>query len=542
MDNKKRAMDDIMTAKNLSILIPSRNEEFLARTIQDILENMEGDTEIIVGLDGKWAEPRILDHPKVTIVHVSESIGQRAMTNQLCRLSKAKYVLKCDAHCAFDKGFDVKMMKLMEPDITMIPVMRNLHAFDWVCPDGHRRYQSPSGPCTICGKPTVKDVVWIPKTNPQSTAYRFDKTMHFQYWNAFGKAQKGDLTETLSIQGSCFMLTREKYWELDICSDTQFHSWGQQGVEVALKTHLSGGRVLVNRTTWYAHMFRTQGGDFSFPYPQKGSLVQKNRQISRELFQQNNWKGAKHSFEWLIKKFNPPDWNLGVPTKGVLYYTDNALNMKFAGAIRKQIMKSGLNITSSSLKPMKFGITNVVTHSKRGYKTMFKQILKGLKAMKEDIVYFCEADVLYHPDHFKFTPSKKDTWYYNGNYWMLRLKDGFAVHYNVSPLSGLVVYRESAIKHFKERIKMIEKLGDKYEPRHMGFEPFTHGRIKWDYSCSFELFMPENPNIDITHGGNSTWKRWKQKDFRRKPTFWEESKDYNITSWDKEYLVSLKNE
>jgi len=57
------------------------------------------------------------------------------------------------------------------------------------------------------------------------------------------------------------MLTREKYWELNIC-DESLGSWGSQGIEVACKTWLSGGKCLVNHSTWYAHMFRTQGGDF----------------------------------------------------------------------------------------------------------------------------------------------------------------------------------------------------------------------------------------------------------------------------------------
>ena len=519
-----------MAAKDLSILIPARNEEFLARTVQDILENIEMDTEVLVGLDGCEYDNTLPKDPRVTVLHYPESIGQRGMTNQLCRLSSAKYIIKVDAHCAFDKGFDRKMIEKMEPDITMIPVMRNLHAFDWVCEDGHRRYQGPSGPCEKCGKPTEKDVVWIAKNNPQSTAYRFDNTMHFQYWNDWGKNQKGDLTETLSIQGSCFMITRDKYWELDICSE-EFHSWGQQGVEVACKTWMSGGRVLVNRTTWYAHMFRTQGGDFSFPYEQKGSNVQKNRQISRDLFQHNKWKGAKKSFEWLIEKFNPPDWQLDGPTRGVLYYCDNKLNMKLARTVREQIKNAGLPITCVSRKPTNFG-TNFVVDMPRSYTTMFTQILKGLEEMKEDIVYFCEHDVLYHPDHFDYIPKDENTVYYGGHYWNLRLEDGFAVKYNMSPLSGLVVYRKAALKHFRERLALIKELGADYKPHHMGFEPFTHGRVKWKFQCKSEVFMTENPNIDIAHSGNMTWKRWDKKDFRRKPTFWEESDIDNIPGWD----------
>lgn len=525
----------------LAILIPARNEEFTTRTVQDILEHIELDTHIYVGFDGCPMSPDLPDVPNVHVLISNEPIGQRAITNRLCKLTDAPYIMKIDAHCAFDQGFDRKMVEKMEPDITMVPVMRNLHAFDWVCPDGHRRYQGPSGPCKMCGKPTTKDVVWIAKINPQSTAYRFDREMHFQYWNEWGRKQTGDLTETLSIQGSCFLLTREKYWELDISSETDFKNWGQQGVEVACKTWLSGGRVLVNRTTWYAHMFRTQGGDFSFPWPNSTRDVLKNREVSKKLFEQNGWPGAKRPFSWLIEKFNPPGWDNIKLTKGILYYTDNRLNMKFAKAIRKQLVESanGIPITTVSRKPMKFG-TNYVVSDEPSYKTMFKQILVGLENMKEDIVYFCEHDVLYHPDHFMFTPISKNTWYYNGNYWMLRLSDGFAIHYNVSPLSGLVVYRETAIRHFKERLAMIEELGDKYEPRRMGFEPFTHNRIKWKFWCPFEVFMAQNPNVDVAHPGNATWKRWKQDDFRRKPTFWEESTGYTITAWDREYLKSLR--
>ncbi len=295
---------------DLSIIIPARNEMFLARTIDSILENIEGKTEVIAGLDGTWANPSIKDDPRVTILHVSESIGQRAMGNQLAALSKAKYVAKCDAHCAFDKGFDVKLMADMQDDWTMVPTMRNLWAFDWVCPDGHRRYQSPSGPCKECGKETIRDMKWIGKERPQSNSYCFDPEPHFQYFRQFKTRPeaKGDLTETMSLQGSFWMMTREKYWGLGVC-DEEFGSWGSQGIEVACKTWLSGGKVMVNHKTWYAHLFRTQGGDFGFPYPQKDSQVQAAKAKARDLFFNNKWDKAIHPISWLIEKFWPvPGW------------------------------------------------------------------------------------------------------------------------------------------------------------------------------------------------------------------------------------------
>jgi hypothetical protein len=537
----------------LAILIPARNEQFLARTIQDILEHSEADTEILAGLDGAWAEPPIEDHPRVTLLHVAESIGQRAMTNQLCRLTTARYVMKVDAHCAFEQGFDRKLLALMQDDITMVPVMRNLHAFDWVCPAGHRRYQGPSGPCTECGAATVQDVVWIPKRNPQSTAYRFDETLHFQYWNEFGRVQAGDLTETLSIQGSCFMVTRAKYWALDICSE-EFHSWGQQGVEVACKTWLSGGRVLVNRRTWYAHLFRTQGGDFGFPYELPQREVDENRERSRALFQRDGWPGAIYPFQWLIDKFQPPGWvttpaetgeakteakveveaeaapavmAVGEPTKGILYYTDNALNMRLARLCRGYIAAAGLPITSVTLKPTDFG-RNIVLAEERGYRTLFRQIEAGLAAMTEDVIFFCEHDVLYAPEHFQFTPPDSQTFWYNGHWWQVRLSDGLAVHYDLTPLAGLVAYRAPLLTHFRERNALIEQKNFGYW---MGFEPMTHGRVKWQNWYDFEVFQPAAPNVDLAHRGNLTTKRFSTERFIRQPKYWHVADSAHVPGW-----------
>src|SRR5260221_6872269 len=235
--------------KDLSILIPARNEIFLLNTIQDILKNIEADTEIIVVLDGAWADPPIPQNDRVNIIYVPKSIGQRAATNLACKLSKAKYVMKVDAHCSFDKGFDRKMIeafKITGDDATIVPIMRNLWVFDWKCMKcGKKWYQGPTP--TACKETNFRNtgvacdstvfkqkMMWIGKNNPQSTSYCFDNTPHFQYFEDWkhrptyekAKKEKG-ITETMSIQGSCFMVTRRKYWELEIC-DENFGSWGSQ--------------------------------------------------------------------------------------------------------------------------------------------------------------------------------------------------------------------------------------------------------------------------------------------------------------------------
>ena len=332
--------------KDLSVLIPARNEMFLARTIQDLLDNIEADTEIIAVLDGAWANPGIPQHERVNVIYVPASIGQRAATNLGAKIAQGKYVMKVDAHCAFDKGFDRKMLEGFEKvgdNVTMVGIMRNLWAFDWKCYRcGSRWYQGPTP--TRCMKQEGNKVVpneacpetknirrkmvwrsdakpgesgymnWKGKRSPANYSYCFDSEPHFQYFSEYRKRPeyqeqlKTGFTESMSLQGSCFMATREKYWELGL-SDEKVGNWGSQGIQVALATWLSGGRVLVNHSTWYAHLFRTSG-DFSFPYPQSVRVVQTTKQNVKKLFWENKHHKQIYPVSWLVKKFWPvPGWD-----------------------------------------------------------------------------------------------------------------------------------------------------------------------------------------------------------------------------------------
>ena len=314
---------------DLSVVIPSRNEMFLQKTIENILENIRGETEIIAVLDGCWADPPIQDHPKVTLVHHSISIGQRAATNEAARSSQAKFIMKCDAHCAFDEGFDVKLMADCEKDWTVIPRMYNLHGFDWRCMKcGNRWYQGPQPTQCMAGSrgeqppssfPPCDNktdfervIVWQPRWNRRSDYMRFDNELVFQYWREYGRRPeaKGEITDLMSSVGACWMMHRDRYWELG-GMDERHGSWGQMGTEVACKSWLSGGRHVVNKKTWFSHMFRTQPG-FGFPYPNPG--INTARKHSRWLWLEGNWEKAKYPLSWLISKFAPvPTWeNVGV--------------------------------------------------------------------------------------------------------------------------------------------------------------------------------------------------------------------------------------
>jgi len=302
--------------RDLSIVIPARCEMFLRHTVEDILKNIEADTEIIAVLDGDWSEPPIDRNDRVNIIYVNKAVGQRQATNIGVKLSKAKYVMKLDAHCSFDKGFDRKMIELFKivgDNVTMLPIMRNLWAFDWNCRECNWKGYQGARPekCPKCGSTNLRrKMMMVGKHNPQSTSYCFNhepRFMYFEDWKHrepyITNKKKLRYTETMSIQGSCFMLTREKYHELNIC-DEELGSWGNQGVEVACKTWLSGGRVIVNHKTWYAHLFRTRH-DFKFPWPVSGRAQKKTKANVKKVIWDGKLINQIHPVSWLVEKFWP---------------------------------------------------------------------------------------------------------------------------------------------------------------------------------------------------------------------------------------------
>lgn len=302
----------------LSVLIPSRNEMFLAKTIESVLANSGETTEVITILDGTWADPHIVDNPRVQIIHFPQSVGQRAAVNVAARVSTTKYLMKLDAHCAVDKDFDTKLIAPYESseindETTTIPRMYNLHAFDWQCKQcGNRTYQGPRpAKCMKCDNVTEFEmvIVWQPRLSRRTDFARFDSDMHFQYWGSYKNRPEAqdDLADVMSSVGACWFMPRERFFELG-CMDEAHGSWGQFGTEIACKSWLSGGRQIVNKRTWFSHMFRTQPG-FGFPYQISGTAQEKARTYSRWLWKGDNWPRAQHSLSWLVEKFSPvPGW------------------------------------------------------------------------------------------------------------------------------------------------------------------------------------------------------------------------------------------
>lgn len=304
---------------DLSVLIPARSEMFLRRTVEDVLAHRRGATEVIVVLDGEWSDPPLDDLPGLKIIYLPKSIGQRAATNLAARASGARYVMKLDAHCSVAEGFDVELTRAgdeLGPDVTQIPAMYNLHAFNWRCRlCGNLTYQGPTlTACSACKRATSaadfeRVITWDLKAGKvegrekRTEFWRFDCDLHFQYDGPRSRAH-GPIEDVMSSVGACFFMRRDRFWQLGGL-DERHGSWGQFGTEISCKSWLSGGRQVVNKQTWYAHLFRTQGGDFSFPYANPQRFVDGAREHSRRLWLGNTWPGQVRPLAWLVDHFAP---------------------------------------------------------------------------------------------------------------------------------------------------------------------------------------------------------------------------------------------
>lgn len=279
---------------DLSVLIPARNEVYLQNTIDAVLAAIEADTEIIVVLDGYWPNEPIPDHPRVNIIHHSEPRGQRQSINEAARMAKGRHIMKLDAHCNVGQGFDRILIKHHQPEWTQVPRMYNLDVETW-----QPRHLDDFGQAMKYRK--VHDYMYI----GWNEAGEFRTLYYPDRENREWHARPQQIDETMSCMGCCFFMTKERFWELGGC-DEDHGSWGQQGVEVALKAWLSGGALIVNKQTWFAHWFRASDG--GFPYQIKGRDVDYARKYSRDLWVNNKWPQQVRTLEWLVEKFDPPGW------------------------------------------------------------------------------------------------------------------------------------------------------------------------------------------------------------------------------------------
>lgn len=227
----------------LSIVTPCYKEPYLNKMIEDILSKSElGDQlEVIPVFDGVWPDDNTLIHdPRVKYVRLEKNSGMRSAINAGIKASSGEFFMRLDAHCMFGQGFDKILTDACGPNEMMTARRYFLDPVQWKVmeEEGHVDYE----------KLVIQNV--------GNGVRKFAG----QKWRSRDKERKDIMVdETMAMQGSMWIMPRK--WFDEVCGgELQNEGYGpayQDSTEVMMKTWQAGGRVMLNKNTWFAHKHRS---------------------------------------------------------------------------------------------------------------------------------------------------------------------------------------------------------------------------------------------------------------------------------------------
>lgn len=276
----------------LSVIIPSRNERFLPQTVADLFQKAAGEIEVIAVLDSWWPDPPLPDYPNLILIHRSEAKGMRAAINAAAGIARGKYLMKVDAHCMFQEGFDEVLKADCDLDWLVIPRRHRLDAENWCLQE--------------VGKPPIDyHYLSCPITN------RDGYSMHGNIWPERTRERSGpeyDIDDTMSFQGSLWFCHKRYFDEfIGPLSEVGYGTFSQEPQEIGMKVWLGGGRIITNKKTWYAHLHK--GRTYGRGYFMSKSEVVNGHEYSARFWMNDCWEKRVRDISWLVEKFAPvPTW------------------------------------------------------------------------------------------------------------------------------------------------------------------------------------------------------------------------------------------
>ncbi|MBU2052605.1 hypothetical protein KKH13_05350 [Patescibacteria group bacterium] len=182
----------------------------------------------------------------------------------------------------------------------------------------------------------------------------------------------------------------------------------------------------------------------------------------------------------------------------IIYYTSNREGTMFEKRVRDTLLKNcgGLPIISVSHLPIDLGTNICVGDVGVSGFNMFRQVQIALREAKTRFVISAEADCLYPPDYFEFTPERDDVPYRNTNlYVMPDLRDYF-----FSKPGGATHAQIVGREHY---LAVLDKLFEGAPEWSTKEKNFPKERLrKADVFDKIEYYQTENPVFQIkTHKG-----------------------------------------
>lgn len=281
------------TNPKVSILIPSRNEKFLSKTVEDLLNKAQGEVEIIIVMDGYWEAP--IDDPRVHVIHRGAALGMRAGINAAAALAKGRYLLKTDGHCMWDEGYDIKLAADCEADWVVVPRRKRLDPENWTFTELH--------------KPDIDYMYLGAPTDPNDWGGAGLNGKPWNERNADPALKEVLIDDLMSAQGSAWFMHKDYFYFLELMDETHYGTFWNEFQEIGLKCWLSGGEVKVNKKTWYAHLHK--GKKYGRGYFLNEKELQKGSGFTKKWLTNSAWNEKQiHPLSWLIEKFSPvPTWN-----------------------------------------------------------------------------------------------------------------------------------------------------------------------------------------------------------------------------------------
>jgi len=228
----------------LSIIIPSRNEQYLSQTVDDIFAKAKGEIEVIAVIDEQdqplEPRPNLIVHKKIG------KPGMKSAINQAVDIAHGEYILKTDGHCMFGEGFDV--------------ILTTNHQDNWIQIPRRYSLDAEITPWRIKPNRPIVDYEYLVFPFNEVTSVRNGGKWYVRAEERFSDPRYL-IDETMVFQGSCWMMRKDYYLstcKLEINPKTK-DEFVLEPEELAFKSWLSGGAVMVNKKTWYAHYHKHTG-------------------------------------------------------------------------------------------------------------------------------------------------------------------------------------------------------------------------------------------------------------------------------------------
>ena len=222
--------------------------------------------------------------------------------------------------------------------------------------------------------------------------------------------------------------------------------------------------------------------------------------------------------------------------KNIIYITDNSADPHLLEVCRQNLRRcvDEDSIISVSHLPIDFGKNVVIDGLDREPYSIFVQILTGIKMSNADVIFIAEHDVLYHPSHFDFIPTKKNRIFYNTNRWAVDPVEtsptyGLAVFYYTNTTSFLCGHKDFLMALFSKGVEILEK--NKWRIRDGCIPPkdMPHNERR---KFRFIRWMAEYPSLDIRHKNTYTPKNMAKRSKSGKYLYgWQEK--YELPFWGK---------